>query len=111
MRSCDQSHECHVIYWQRLAVVLVDGRLQLQFSRDLIVMVTADTVGVANDGEWHVAEVEVDGNTTFLLVDSSERVNASTTISSATFEPSSEMLYIGGVPSHVQSAIGRLAAA
>ena len=73
-------------------------------------MVTADTVGVVNDGEWHVVEVEVDGNTTFLLVDSSERVNASSVISSATFEPSSEKLYIGGIPSHVQSAIGRLAA-
>ena len=53
----------------------------------------------------------MDGIAASLLVDSSERVNASTTTSSAIFEPSSEKLYIGGVPTHLQTAIGRLAAA
>ena len=86
---------------------VVDGRLSLQFSRDLLTMATANTVGVVNDGEWHVAEVEVDANTAILLVDSNERVNATSAMSTATFSPSSEQLYIGGLPSSLQASIGR----
>ena len=92
---------------QRLTVVVVDGRLTLQFSRDVITMATAVTVGMVNNGEWHVAEVEVNGTAAFLLVDSNERVNASTVMSLATFQPSSQRLFIGGLPSTVQRAIGR----
>ena len=84
-----------------------DGRLRLQFSRDLLTMATGDTVGVVNDGAWHIAEVTVEGNTAFLLVDSNERVNATSTMSVATFEPSLERLYIGGLPPDLQAAIGR----
>ena len=89
-------------------MVVAEGRLRLQFSRDLITMATANTVGVVNNGEWHTVEVEVDGVTAFLLVDSNERVNASAVISTALFEASSKQFYIGGVPSNVLASIGRL---
>lgn len=88
--------------------MLVEGRLHLQFSCTIITMDTAATVGVVNDGEWHTAEVEVYNTTAFLLVDSNERVNATSEISSSIFEPSSERLYIGGLPSDLQTAIGWL---
>ena len=84
-----------------------DGRLSLQFSRDLLTMATAQTVGVVNDGEWHIVEVTVEANTAFLLVDSNEGVNATSTMSIATFSPSSGHLYIGGLPSSLQASIGR----
>ena len=81
---------------------VVNGRLSLQFSRDAITMATAATETVINDGEWHTAEVEVHHNTTaFLLVDSNERVNASSAMSLALFAPSPDNLFIGGLPSHL----------
>jgi hypothetical protein len=92
---------------QRLAVEVTDGRLSLQFSRDLLTTATAQTVGVVNDGEWHIVEVTVEANTAFLLVDSNEGVNATSTMSVSTFAPSSQQLYIGGLPSSLQSSIGR----
>ena len=85
----------------------MEGRLRLEFFRDFLVMPSADSVGVVNDREWHAVEVEVDGNTASLLVDSSERINASTNISLVTFDPSPEQFYIAGLPSAVQTAIGR----
>ena len=87
---------------------VTDGRLSLQFSRDLLTTATAQTVGVVNDGEWHIVEVTVEANTAFLLVDSNEGVNATSTMSVSTFTPSSQQLYIGGLPSSLQSSIGRL---
>ena len=87
--------------------MVMDGLLSLQFSRDLLTMATTNTVGVVNDGEWHMVEIEVDANTAFLLVDSNERVNATPAMSVATFVPSSEQLYIGGLPPSLQTSIGR----
>ena len=87
---------------------VMDGRLSLQFSRDLLTTATAQTVGVVNDGEWHIVEVTVEANTAFLLVDSNEGVNATSAMSVSTFTPSSQQLYIGGLPSSLQFSIGRL---
>ena len=87
--------------------MLVEGRLRLRFSLDMITMATVDTVGVVNEGAWHTVEVGLDGNTGFLLVDSDERVNASAAISSTPFNPSSDRFFVGGLPSNVQAAIGR----
>ena len=89
-------------------VKLVEGRLHLQFSCNMITMDTAATVGVVNDGEWHTIEVEVYNTTAFLLVDSNERVNATSEKLSSIFEPSSERFYIGGLPPDLQTAIGWL---
>ena len=88
-------------------MAVMDGRLSLQFSRDFITMATAESVGVVNDGQWHSVEVEMDNNTAFLLVDSNERINASTLMSLVNFNPSPEQFYIGGVPADVQVSIGR----